>query len=124
VLRESYDDVLGHMKGRKRWTYDQDGNMLTEREERGGGSLSRETGYTYDAEGNLSMEEEISPDGITGHRIEYSYDEFGNILAGNTYAGADCELVYAQMYDYECWEEKKDRRIPARLTRPLSASDQ
>ncbi len=104
TLQESYDDVLGYMIGRKRWAYDEDGNMLTEQVDPSDGSLSRTTVFTYNADGYLATEEVTSPDGIYDSRIEYAYDEYGNMLEDRIYAGEGDEVVASSKYSYECWE--------------------
>ncbi len=72
------------------WTYDADGNMLSEEYDGDGDGKAdyRET-HTYDANGNMLTEEhdyddaDGSPpaDGTMDVRITYTYDEYGNKLS-------------------------------------------
>jgi len=65
------------------YTYDKQGNMITDRRLNSDGETLCTTKYTntYDNNSNLiRVDVDINEDRVSDHIYEYSYDEFGNII--------------------------------------------
>ena len=77
-----------------RYTYDGNGNRLTEHEEYSDGG-TKDTAYTYDSNGYRLTEQAISSNGFSYTEI-YTYDDAGNWLT-DTYRDSD---GYASTYSY------------------------
>jgi len=83
VLTEEVDyDADGTVDKLNSWTYtyDSDGNMLSEERDYGAdGTGAERHTYTYDANGNILIEE-VSGGGLGNQRYTYTYDSDGNML--------------------------------------------
>lgn len=98
LVQQEYDED-GDKSGRWEYTYDADGNVLTEKHY-SGDELQGEYRYTYNADGKVETEISILGDGDESW-TKYTYDEHGNVLTEKSGSGEEeySSSTYENTYD-------------------------
>ena len=99
---EDFDDGPGvGVDYRKTWTYDGNGNVLSEEQDHGpDGTVNYRTTWTYDTSGNmLTKEVDTDADGTVDYRTTWTYDANGNLLSDEWDKGADGTVDKRRTFD-------------------------
>jgi YD repeat-containing protein len=91
--------INGEYKGKYygTWEYDSNNNLLSYTVYNEAGEITEKTEYTYDSEGNVLTEYEDRGLGIC--ESEYSYDSNGNVISYIQYYNSDLEHITKYLYN-------------------------
>lgn len=101
-LTETYIDKHGSVNHVYEYEYDDDGRLLRQTNLNGEGTVTNVIDYECDAAGNITKETNtMMPSGMLYYCNEYAYDEYGNIIfeISSTDWGINSGTVYSYVYD-------------------------
>ena len=82
------------------YSYDPDGNLLSEEEIDGAGRVELTYVYSYEG-GHISRQYRVDPEGVQSYIGTYAYDATGDLLTFEQDADADGMIDYACTYTYD-----------------------